>query len=162
GPRPRLASRPAEGGHPGRRTHRQADEEAQAADQGPDRAPGVGPDSRRTCLKALPFKGRVGWGWVSHRPRRVADRTATSRKPIPIPACPAARSARGVHRRASRWLASAPLHPLEGEGEKKPASVTTRAAPALLLPLPPPAAPPPGSPSRSCAAVRARGSPWHR
>src|SRR5690606_5247894 len=39
------------GRHPGRRTDGQADEEAQVAAQGPDRAAGVGPDPRRAGIE---------------------------------------------------------------------------------------------------------------
>jgi hypothetical protein len=40
-------------------------------------------------------------------------------KPIPTQTRPATRSARGVLRRASQWLASAPHHPLEGGASKR-------------------------------------------
>src|SRR3546814_10753987 len=50
-PGPGPCDRAPAGRHPGRRTDGQADEETQAAAQGPDRAAGVGPDPRRAGIE---------------------------------------------------------------------------------------------------------------
>src|SRR5690606_23690187 len=86
--------------------------------------------ARERACRSSPRGGSGGVG-------SSAGLAAASLDPIPILACPATRSTRGVHRRASPRLANTPLHPLEGEGisSSRDAATTTVSISILAFPL---------------------------
>src|SRR3546814_8521585 len=75
-PGPGPCDRAPAGRHPGRRTDGQADEETQAAAQGPDRAAGVGPDPGRAGVEDASLDPGVIRSQASPTPARSEEHTS--------------------------------------------------------------------------------------